>query len=75
MIFAGAFTSFIIGFQVSHPHRKSITIDYNIPYILIPLLLFGTMTGVTLNKVFPSSIILILLTIMLIVNTVKSFNM
>ncbi len=53
MIFAGALTSFLLGFQVHHPFRKGVSIDYNLPMILIPLLLFGTMTGVTLYKVFP----------------------
>jgi len=75
MIFAGAITSFFLGFKVKHPVRDTVSIDYNISLILIPLLLFGTMIGVTLNKVFPKTIILMLLTIVLIINTFKTFKM
>jgi len=66
MIFTGALTSFILGFRQKHPTRNSITIDYNIPLLLVPMLLFGTMVGVTLNKVTPPWIILISLTAVLI---------
>ena len=71
MIFAGAVTSFILGFSVKHPFREGITIDYNISLILIPILLFGTMVGVTLNKIIPNPVILIILTLVLILNTYK----
>jgi uncharacterized membrane protein YfcA len=72
MIFTGAVTSFMLGFRQKHPTRNSITIDYNIPLLIVPLLLFGTMVGVTLNKVFPPWIILISLTFVLIINTYKT---
>jgi len=74
MIFTGALTSFILGFKQAHPYRKSITIDYNIPYLIIPLLLFGSMIGVSLNKVLPSWIILISLTLVLVINTKKTLE-
>ena len=73
MIFTGAITSFILGFRQRHPTRNSITIDYNIPLLIVPLLLFGTMVGVTLNKVTPPWIILISLTLVLVINTYKTF--
>jgi len=74
MIFTGAFTSFILGFRQKHPFRNSITIDYNIPLLLVPMLLFGTMVGVTLNKVTPPWLILISLTAVLIINTYKTLK-
>jgi hypothetical protein len=74
MIFTGAITSFILGFRQRHPTRKSITIDYNIPLLLVPMLLFGTMVGVTLNKVTPPWLILISLTAVLIINTYKTIR-
>jgi hypothetical protein len=74
MIFTGALTSFFLGFRQKHPTRNSITIDYNIPLLLVPLLLFGTMVGVTLNKVTPPWIILVSLTAVLIINTLKTFK-
>ena len=74
MIFTGALTSFILGFKQSHPYRNAITIDYNIPFLIVPCLLFGTMVGVSLNKVLPPWIILISLTLVLVVNTYKTIN-
>jgi uncharacterized membrane protein YfcA len=74
MIFAGAVTSFILGFRQRHPTRNSITIEYNIPLLIVPMLLFGTMVGVTLNKVAPPWIILISLTLVLVFNTYKTFK-
>jgi uncharacterized membrane protein YfcA len=74
MIFSGAISSFFMNIQHKHPLKESIVIDYNIPYIIVPFLLFGTMIGVTLNKVFPPWIILISLTMILIINTVKTIR-
>ena len=74
MIFTGALTSFILGFRQKHPSRNTITIDYNIPYLLVPMLLFGTMVGVTLNKVTPPIVILLSLTALLILNTYKTMK-
>jgi len=74
MIFTGALTSFLLGFRQKHPTRKAITIDYNIPLILVPMLLFGTMAGVTLNKICPPWLILVNLTLILILNTYKTMK-
>ena len=74
MIFTGALTSFILGFRQKHPMRNSISIDYNIPLLLVPMLLFGTMVGVTLNKVTPPWLILVSLTAVLIINTYKTLR-
>jgi uncharacterized membrane protein len=73
-IFSGAITSFCLNFGQLHPKRKAISIDYNIPYLMVPLLLFGTMVGISLNKVLPPWIILINLTILLFVNTYKTLK-
>ncbi len=62
-IFTGALTSFLLGFKQIHPYRKAITIDFNIPYLIVPMLLFGTMVGISLNKVMPPWIILVSLTL------------
>ena len=74
VIFSGALTAFVLGFKVKHPHRNSITIDYNIPMLLSPMLLFGTMVGVTLNKVLPPIVVIISLTCLLVFNTFKTFQ-
>ena len=73
-IFAGAVTSFMLNFGQLHPKRKSISIDYNIPFLIVPMLLFGTMAGISLNKVMPPWIILISLTILLFMNTYKTLT-
>lgn len=74
MIFTGALTAYLLGFRQKHPTRDAITIDYNIPLVLVPFLLFGTMVGVTLNKVCPPWLILINLTLILIINTYKTLR-
>jgi len=73
-IFTGALTSFLLGFKQMHPYRKAITIDYNIPYLIVPMLLFGTMVGISLNKVMPPWIILVSLTLVLVLNTYKTLS-
>jgi uncharacterized membrane protein YfcA len=72
MIFTGSLTAFIMGIKNKNPYRDATAIDFNIAIVVIPLVLFGTMIGVTLNKVFPPSIILICLTIILTINTYKT---
>ena len=74
MIFTGALTSFFLGFRQKHPTRDAITIDYNVPMILVPMMLFGTMVGVTLNKVCPPWLILVNLSLILILNTYKTMS-
>ena len=74
MIFTGALTAYIMGLKNKHPYRDVIALDYNIAGVLIPFILFGTIVGVTLNKILPFTIILICLSIVLIVNTYKTFN-
>ena len=72
MIFTGSLTAFIMGLKHKHPHRPGIPLDLNVAGVLVPMLLLGTMVGVSLNKVMPASIILISLTLVLIVTTYKT---
>lgn len=72
MIFVGSLTAFFINIRLKHPKRKTLSLDYNICIAIVPMLLLGTMVGVTLNKVFPSLVILLLLTFVLIINTYKT---
>jgi uncharacterized membrane protein YfcA len=74
MIFFGAISSFFLNLKQKHPNRKGALIDYNISLIIVPMLLYGTMIGVTLNKILPSWIILIYLSLILIINTYKIFK-
>jgi uncharacterized membrane protein YfcA len=74
MIFTGAVTAFAMGLKNKHPYRNGIPLDINVAGLLVPMLLFGTMVGVSLNKVMPPSLILISLTLVLIFNTFKTFS-
>ncbi len=74
MIFVGAVTAFILNLKLKHPSRHSISIDFNIAILIVPMLLFGTVVGVTLNKITPSFIILILLTFVLLFNSFKTIK-
>ncbi len=72
MILTGALTAFMMGLKNKHPYRNGIPLDLNVAGVLCPMLLFGTMVGVSLNKVMPPSVILISLTAVLIINTFKT---
>lgn len=74
MIFTGALTAFLLGLKNKNPFREASAIDYNITVLVIPLVLFGTMIGVTFNKIFPPWMILSLLTIILSFSTYKTLK-
>lgn len=69
MILSGAITAFILNFKLKHPSRNTISIDYNIAILIVPMLLFGTVVGVTLNKIFSDFMIILMLTLVLLINT------
>jgi uncharacterized membrane protein YfcA len=74
MILTGALTAFLMGRKNKNPFRDSSAIDFNIVVVVIPLVLFGTMIGVTMNKIFPPWMILSLLTFVLCISTYKTFK-
>jgi uncharacterized membrane protein YfcA len=73
MIFTGSLAAFIMGLNNKHPFRDAIALDYNTAGLLVPMILFGTIVGVTLNKVLPFSVILICMSFVLVINTYKTF--
>ena len=68
-------SSFILNTRLKHPVRKARAIDYNLIIVIAPNLLFGTMLGVTLNKILPNVLIILFLTIVLFYNTYKTTKM
>lgn len=74
MIFSGAISAFIMNRNLKHPFRNAISIDYNIIMILCSPILLGTMMGVTINRIIPPIVILSALTVILFVNTYKTFK-
>jgi hypothetical protein len=74
MTFCGTITSFILNFKLNHPSRGTIAIDYNIAKLIVPFLLYGTVIGITLNRITSSFILLIIMTFGLFYNTYKTFK-
>ena len=72
VIFTGSLSSFFLNLKLKHPNRNSKALDYNLIILICPNLLFGTILGVTLNKILPNLIIIFLLTILLFYNTYKT---
>lgn len=74
MILTGSLTAMLMGLKNKHPFREAISIDYNLVILILPVVIFGTMIGVTLNKVLSPILILLILTITMIVNTIKTMK-
>ena len=74
VIFAGALSSFCVNVGVKRPGRNVVALDYNLLIICCSNLLLGTVFGVTLNKILPNTIILLLVCIFLSYNTYKTFK-
>jgi len=64
----------VINIRLKHPSRSTLSIDLNIAILMVPMLLLGTMIGVTMNKITPAILIVLLLTVILILNTYKTFK-
>ena len=65
-IFSGSLTRYFVNFRLPHPEKKAVCIDYDIAAVMLPIAILGTVLGVELNIVFPSALILLLLTFLLI---------
>ena len=71
-IFTGSIVRFILNYKTKHPLKNATTIDYGIVMIMLPMVLCGTIIGVQANQVLPDLVLLVGLTLMLIVLSVKS---
>jgi hypothetical protein len=74
MTFFGALTAYILNMKLTHPSRDTVAIDYNISKLIVPFLLYGTVIGITLNRITSSFIILFVMTFVLFYNTFKTFK-
>lgn len=72
ILFLGAFTSFIVDFNTSHPQKKATLIDYGIVIIMLPSLMIGSFVGIQIHIVIPQMLILFLLTFLMIFVSWKS---
>eukprot|EP00897_Mesotaenium_endlicherianum_P011051 jgi/Mesen1/9975/ME000072S09390 len=74
MVFGGAVTAFMYNVRARHPAEDRPLIDYDIALLLEPALLVGISTGVLCNVMFPSWIIILLLTSVLSYITARSYK-
>lgn len=65
-IFISSLLRYIINFNVRHPLKDAVLIDYEIVMLMMPTTLMGSIVGMQFNQVLPDVVILILLTIVLI---------
>jgi len=64
---------FVMNYSQKHPERNErLAIDYDTVLLLLPMVLLGSSVGVLLNKILPSVVIIVLLTIVLLYMAVKT---
>ena len=71
-ILIGAVTRFVVNINQMHPNGMMVSIDYSIAAVMLPTVLIGSLIGVYLNILFPSPILLIILTIVLLLLSIQS---
>jgi uncharacterized membrane protein YfcA len=72
-VFGSSFVTFLMNMKTKHPDRDTFGLDYELTGTFIPMLIFGTSLGVILNKILPFSIITIILFLLLLFSSYKSF--
>ena len=65
-IFMGGITRYLSQIKQRHPEKDAVCIDYSIASVMLPAALLGALVGVELKVLFPSSVILLLLTLLLV---------
>ena len=72
-IFVTTLARFIMNFREKHPEKEGVVvIDYNLVSIMMPTTLAGAQIGAFILIAFPSIIIQIILTLMLLFLTIQS---
>lgn len=70
-IFCGGFTRFVVNFNQKNPNKDAKTIDYGIVMVMFPMILLGSLFGVQINVLLPDTVLLIGLSLILFVLSVK----
>ena len=67
-IFVSSVARYLFNFNQSHPYKngRGILVDYNIASLMLPMITVGASVGSIVNKILPSFMIAILLTVLLI---------
>jgi len=67
-------TRYFWNFSERHPEKPSTTtIDYGLAAVMMPLTLIGSLVGAFIYKSFPDLILLIVLTLILFLLTIKTY--
>jgi len=70
VIFGGAIANYILNYNIRFPAQPNkLMIKYKFVLLMSPMILAGAMLGVTLNVMFPSWLILVLLSLVLCLTT------
>jgi hypothetical protein len=71
-IFWGGLTRFVVNFNQKNPNKDTKTIDYGIVMVMFPMILLGSLFGVQINVLLPDTVLLIGLSLILLVLSLKS---
>lgn len=71
-IFISSLARYILNFNIKHPLKNAVLIDYEIVMLMMPTTLMGAAIGMQLNIVLPDFITLILLTLVLVFMGLKT---
>jgi len=74
MIFISSVTTFFIGLKMKINNPETKFVDYKFILVICPILLMSTKIGVILNKILPSLILNIILTLLLLITSYKTYK-
>ena len=58
---------------MKHPNKNKVAIDYDAAMVMMPMVLLGSSLGVLLNSMLPDAVIAILLTLLLLLTSIKCY--
>ena len=71
-ILIGSLSRFGFTYKARHPLKDATCIEYSVTNVMLPLVLIGSVAGVFFNIIFPSVIIQISLTLLLLFLSIQS---
>ena len=68
---------YFVNWPKTHPYKNGtgVLVDYNIASLMLPMIVVGATTGVMVNKVLPSVVIAVILTILLLAISYMTLRM
>jgi uncharacterized membrane protein YfcA len=71
-ILSGSISRFLLTYKARHPLKEATCIEYSVTNVMLPVVLIGSVAGVFFNVIFPSVIIQISLTLLLLFLSIQS---